>query len=67
MILQPPNAVTVTAHLPANRATISKGSRVSCNDLHRGLVDFAQPFRLLITTRQPDRRVTLRCQFRVMA
>lgn len=66
-IWQPPNTVVVTTHLRVNRFTIQTGSRLNCNHLHRGLVDYSQPFRLLVTTRRPDRRVTLRCQSRVMA
>lgn len=65
-ILQPPNAVPVTAHLHANRAAISHGARLNCNHLHRAVLDYAQPFRLLVRTPHPERRLTLHCQFRVM-
>ncbi len=65
-IRQPPNTVSLTNSLHANNISINMGTRLNCNHLHRALIDYAQPFQLLVQARQPEPRLTLRCQFRVL-
>ena len=65
-IHQPPSTVSVIDVLRANNTSINRGTRLNCNHLHRALIDYAQPFQLLVQARQPEPRLTLRCQFRVL-
>ncbi len=64
-LYQPPNVIALTASLHANAYTIKTETRLNCNHLHRGQMDYSQPFRLLIRTKRPEAGVTLQCVLRM--